>query len=425
MHRTTGRPRRTFTALLGTVSILALTLAVIARPAVPARADEGGGDVSIAEAVAQAAESGQPVLATAETTESSSVVANPDGTLTATLGAGPLQEPDPESETGWSPIDLTLEHTGGTYAPAVSAADTSFSDGGSGDLASLDEGSTTYAEGWSGSLPAPEVTGDTATYANVLPHVDLVLQAQTSGFEQSFVVHTAPTQPLVLDVPLSLEGLSATVDADGNLIVTDVHGDMVATAGTAVMFGAATDTSGEPTISAVVDTAIVNTQDGPVFRITPDPAFFSDPELTYPVTIDPSPNLDVTTDAYVKESTPTSSYVTDNVLKVGSPDGSDKTRAFLKFDLSGIEGDGVDVSSATLNLYQTDANSCTATEGSTNLKHNYTESYQDGGTGFESTDWAGDPSGTYHSEGSSRLCFVTEPGVCRVQVRRNSGNVSF
>ena len=357
--------RRTLTALLGTVSVLALTLAVINRPDVPARADEGK-SVSIAEAVAQAAESGQPVLATAETTESSSVVANPDGTLTATLGAGPLQEPDPESETGWSPIDLTLEHTGGTYAPAVSAADTAFSDGGSGDLATLDDGARTYTESWDGSLPTPAVSGDTATYANVLPNVDLVLHAQTSGFEQSFVLQTAPTQPLVLDVPLSLEGLSAAVDENGGLIVTHVHGKVVATAGTAVMFGAVTDPSGEPSISAMVDTAIVSTQDGPVFRITPDPAFFANPGLIYPVTIDPSPNLDVTTDTYVKESTSSTSYLTDNVLKVGSNNGTDKMRALLKFPAVGTTltsaGDGVTVQSATLNLYQIDANSCTATE---------------------------------------------------------------
>jgi hypothetical protein len=160
--------RRPTPAILAAISTLAFVLAVIPHTATPAKAEEDSQHVTIAEAMAQAQETGQSVLATDETTESGSVVANPDGTLTATLGAGPLQEPDPESSTGWSPIDLTLEHVEGTFAPAVSAADTSFSDGGAGALATLDDGSNTYTENWGSSLPTPQVSGDTATYANVL-----------------------------------------------------------------------------------------------------------------------------------------------------------------------------------------------------------------------------------------------------------------
>src|SRR5439155_17995599 len=120
--------------------------------------------------------------------------------------------------------------------------------------------------------------------------------------------------------------------------VTDTDGNTVATSGTAVMYGAATAPSGEPTIATAVDTAIVNVGGAPVFRITPDPSFFVNPDLTYPVVIDPSPNLTATTDTYVKQSTPTLWYLTDNVLKVGSPDGTDKARSLLKFDLTGTLG---------------------------------------------------------------------------------------
>jgi hypothetical protein len=349
------------TALVTVLALLALGLVVLPHAVTPARADDS--EVTIQEAAVQAAESGHPVLATAATTESSTITANPDGTLTGKLGAGPMQEPDSESPTGWSAINLTLEHADGTYAPAVSAADTKFSDGGAGALAIISEGTTIYTENWDGSLPTPSVSGDTAIYANVLPEIDLVMQAQTTGFKQSFVVHTAPSDPLVLDVPLSLRGLSATVDEDGNLIITDAQGNTVAAAGTAVMYGATTDDSGEPTVLATVDTEVVTGQHGdPVFRISPDQSFFSRPGLTYPVTIDPSPNLSATNDTYVRQSTPTTSYITDDVLKVGSNNGSDVMRGLLQFDLATIEGDGVDVSSATLSLYETEANTCTATE---------------------------------------------------------------
>jgi hypothetical protein len=357
--------RRPIPGIIAVLCMLAFVLAVIPRTATPARADDSQ-HVTIAQAEAQAADTGEPVLATAATTESSSITANPNGTLTATLGAGPLQEPDPDSSTGWSPIDLSLQHEDGTYAPAVSAADTSFSDGGAGALASLSDGSNTYTEDWGSSLPTPEVSGDIATYSNVLPNIDLVMQAQTAGFKQLFLIHSAPSQALTLDVPLSLRGLTATVDESGNLVVTDAHGNTVATSGTAVMYGAATDSAGEPTISETVDTAIVNVDGTPVFRITPDQSFFSNPELIYPATLDPSPNLSVTTDTYVKSTAAGSSFLTDNGLKVGTPDGSEVDRALLQFPTLDAtyrgNSNAIDVSAATLTLHQVDAANCTPSE---------------------------------------------------------------
>jgi hypothetical protein len=306
------------------------------------------------------------VLATAATTETSTVTANPNGTLSSVIGAGPMQEPDPDSPTGWAPIDLSLSHDDGAYAPAVSGAEVSFSDGGTGALATLDTGEVSYVEDWSGSLPVPSVADDTLTYSNVYPDIDLVMQAQTTGFMQSWVLHQAPSKQLVLDVPLSLRGLSATVDEDGNLIVTDGDGNVVASAGTAVIYGAEMDASGEPVISATVDTAVVNEEHGPVFEITPDQSFFTTPGLQFPVVIDPSPNLSVTTDTYVRSSTPDSGYMTDNVLKVGTNGSSDKMRTLLKFPTldSSVTGvpNPVRVDSATLKLYQIEANTCTATE---------------------------------------------------------------
>jgi hypothetical protein len=157
--------RRPLVAVAATLSVLAFSLAVVNGSAPRARADSQ--NVSITDALSEAADTGDPVLATAAATETSTVTANPDGTLTSVIGAGPMQEPDPESPTGWTPIDLSLSHDDGAYAPAVSGADVSFSDGGTGALATLDAGDTTYTEDWQGSLPVPSVAGDTATYANV------------------------------------------------------------------------------------------------------------------------------------------------------------------------------------------------------------------------------------------------------------------
>jgi hypothetical protein len=353
--------RRSVSRIVTAIAVIALGLTVSARPTVPARAADAQG-VSITAAVAQAEQSGQPVVATAETTETTTIQANPDGTLTATVSSGPVQEPDLTSLTGWSPIDLTLQSTNQGLEPAVSAVDTVFSDGGAGALAWISDGSNVYAEGWASSLPDPIVSGYTATYPDVLPGVDLTLQAQPQGFEQGFVVDAPPIQPLVLDVPLSLRGLTAQVDDSGQLVVTDPAGNPVAAASAATMSDAAIDPhTGDPVNTEVIPTAVVSTSSGPVLRTTPNPAFFTDPAVTYPVTIDPSPNLSVNVDTFVSSNNPTSSFATDTALKLGTPDGSGALRTLISFAGTGVLS-GTHVLSATLMLYETSSYSCTGSE---------------------------------------------------------------
>jgi hypothetical protein len=44
---------------------------------------------------------------------------------------------------------------------------------------------------WPGKLGKPTLSGTTATYANIKPGVDLVVQALRTGYEQSFVIRDA------------------------------------------------------------------------------------------------------------------------------------------------------------------------------------------------------------------------------------------
>src|SRR5207247_716168 len=62
--------------------------------------------------------------------------------------------------------------------------------GGSGEqsLASLTVGDDGLRMVWTGTLPAPALSGNVATYREVYPGVDLVLAATRTGFEQSWVV---------------------------------------------------------------------------------------------------------------------------------------------------------------------------------------------------------------------------------------------
>jgi hypothetical protein len=75
--------------------------------------------------------------------------------------------------------------------PAASVAEVAFSAGGTGALVTLTRAGKTFTLSWPGVLPAPAVAGDSATYAEVLPGVDMVVRATHSGFTHVLVVKTA------------------------------------------------------------------------------------------------------------------------------------------------------------------------------------------------------------------------------------------
>src|SRR6266508_5206728 len=104
------------------------------------------------------------------------VFQNPDGTMAATIWAAPVQAPDPASETGWSPVSTDLTIADGELVTENTDANIAFSSGGSADpLAQVSSDGQSVGIGWDGSLPAPELSGDTATYPEVLPGVDATL----------------------------------------------------------------------------------------------------------------------------------------------------------------------------------------------------------------------------------------------------------
>lgn len=326
-----------------------------------AAADEAAGVWDREEASEAAKELGEPVQVLEDTAQDVIVQANPDGTYSAELSSGPVRVADPQSPTGWSDIDLTLVQEGGAIRPTVADAEISFSDGGPGALASIGKDGVEYALSPSGDLPEPSLSGNTATYPDYLPGIDLVFRARAAGWDQSFVVHSPPGAPLVLDLPLSLDGVDAEVDEKDQLILTDEEGNRVAQSTPAVMFGAETDPhTDEPVHSAVVDTAIVSGQNGPVLRVSPDPGFFSTPGLRFPVTVDPSPDFSVDTDTYVRSGDPTSSYSTDQQLKSGL-NSSDIHRTLVRFDGLGVLNHTW-ILEATLELFEIHSYSCTASE---------------------------------------------------------------
>ncbi|MGW4728485.1 LamG-like jellyroll fold domain-containing protein [Streptomyces shenzhenensis] len=82
---------------------------------------------------------------------------------------------------------------------------------------------------WPGTLPSPQLEGDTATYADVLPGVDLRLGAQEDGFTQLLVVKSAEaaasTELAELRLELDAAGMDVRETSGGGLEAVDRGAD--------------------------------------------------------------------------------------------------------------------------------------------------------------------------------------------------------
>ncbi|MFC5684896.1 LamG domain-containing protein [Amycolatopsis mediterranei] len=224
---------------------------------------------------------GTRVEAADQRTGTRTVFANPDGTMTAELSAGPVRV---RRGDHWVDIDTALVRTSdGAVRPRAAEGDLVLSGGGSvAPLAELARDGKRLAVRWPGALPAPEIAGDTATYREVLPGVDLVMAAERDGYRERLVVKNAAAakNPALAAVPFRLEttGVRVSTDARGVLHATDDHGKDVFTAPPAAMW----DARGEDHATAVgVD---VSAQ---TLTLRPDLKFLADPATVFPVSVDP------------------------------------------------------------------------------------------------------------------------------------------
>lgn len=147
---------------------------------------------AVDQASALAAKSGKPVPISVLTSETWQVSAEPGGGLALADNPAPVRTLQHGS---WVPVDTTLhENADGTYSPVATAyASVRLSGGGTGALVTTTTaGGASYQLSWPSALPAPTVSGSAATYANVIPGVDLQVAANVAGgFSEVLVVHNA------------------------------------------------------------------------------------------------------------------------------------------------------------------------------------------------------------------------------------------
>lgn len=259
----------------------------------------------IASATAHAR--GAKVLIDADTTATEQTYANPDGSYTRLSTILPTRA---RVHGVWAPVDATLVvNPDGTLSPKAVNGSVTFSRGGTMPLVSeTDSAGHRVDLGFPVPLPAPVVSGASATYPGVYPGVDLVVTASTDGgFSEVLVVKdaSAAANPALRHVHLSLNapGLTVASDAQGALTVTDPHtGGMVfgasapsswdSTTGSpagragAPEFLTASDASGPGRTAHVSRLGLRASAGG--LDLSVAPSALTGADLRYPVFVDPS-----------------------------------------------------------------------------------------------------------------------------------------
>ncbi|WP_407554727.1 DNRLRE domain-containing protein [Streptomyces sp. Pv4-95] len=188
-------------------------------------ADTGTAGTAVGERAAQraAAKSGDRVEVLSLRDERSETYANPDGTFTSREYVQPVRT---RKDGKWVDLDSTLVKTpGGGYAPRAATTGMTFSGGGSKAFATIERSGRTMSLSWPGNLPAPTVEASAATYANVLPDVDLVVRAADEGFSHLLVVKSAKgaanPELATIEFPVETHGVELKAQEDGGLVAED------------------------------------------------------------------------------------------------------------------------------------------------------------------------------------------------------------
>ncbi|MFB9363215.1 LamG domain-containing protein [Actinoplanes nipponensis] len=324
--------------------------------------------VAASEASAQrlAAACDKPVEVLAEANETTRVVALPSGSFSFETYAEPQRV---ERAGRWIDLDTGLAQGADGRLRPRAAADVTFSAGGAGPFATLREGGSDFSLSWPTALPAGVVSGDTVTYPNVFPDVDLVARALAGGFSHVLVVRTAAAaaNPAVRETSYRIGG-SATVTEAGDEITIKGPRGIIAGAPPAAAWDSArraakpaaallrgqareaapaiaADPSTAAAPGALAERAEVDVRvEGRELKVAVDETLL-DADAQYPVYIDPTYDKAYQKWVPVSKSSPDTKWVSGNswprdVIRIGSnyDNYSDVWRAHVQFDISTLIG---------------------------------------------------------------------------------------
>lgn len=334
-----------------------------------------GRDSAERAASAAAQSSGETVEVLSARGERQKVYALPDGSFRMEMSVGPARV---RKGSGWVDPDPTLQRRDdGSIAPVASADPMVFSGGGTTPLVRLSRAERSIELTWPDTLPSPTLDGDTATYAEVLPGVDLELSAHTDGFSPVFLVKSreAADNPRLAQIEFGLaaQGLTVTPQTDGSLAAHDEAGQTVFASSRLEMSDAPPDDASRDATDE--ETAVGEHQAvGRVelvanrLRLIPDQGLLDNPAARYPVRIDPYWAAPQNAWAKVFKGKPDQAYWFGGLdgpeAKAGycgysGCNGIGETRSYFQFHTGALAG--ANVLRAEFNVRESWAPSCAAT----------------------------------------------------------------
>ncbi|MHA7862046.1 RHS repeat-associated core domain-containing protein [Tessaracoccus sp. Y36] len=318
-----------------------------------------------------------------ERTETRQVWVHPDGLVEEATAFGAVRFEDESAADGWRDIDTTLTKTSEGIVPVAMPVEVELAGEASGELVVFDQGGDDEVglalEGV--TLPEPTLEGNTATYAEVLPGVDVTVEVLTAGFEVLWVVKSAEAAQLLVDtfgvdgqvvLPTKLRSKIAPEAAGDGSVQFQLLGERVGRFGVPTMWDSSVDVPGvrgaetkagftlEPQAQARSAGRDRSATAGRGLGVTADEQWLLDEERVFPISIDPTYlmySVSPVFDTWVQHGvTVDKSTATD--LRIGNPGQGQVARSFLNFKVADFRDRKI--VRANLSLYQSYASTCAA-----------------------------------------------------------------
>lgn len=361
-------PRRPLGAVLvvaGLLSLVAPSAAVAdplpsVRPGSVTSLSDSENATTESEAREIAAAHGHDVIIDSQTSATWLVKARPDGYLEAVGSQGPEQA---EVNGRWRPIDTTLVKRGGRYEASVAAVPVRIGAGGSNEIVSVrTESGEWVTETWPhGDLPAPTVRGDAATFAEVLPGVDLRVAATNSGMREVLVVKNeeAAKDERLTTLRLEIHGARLVEDPESDTLEAHPREGAPLVASTPLWWDSSHPGADAESPGGAEARPLERSVSGQ--QAVLDVGAVVDSGVAYPLYIDPDFKSEVQVYWYTDRAYPTTHYVNQPETKVGlgvQNGVAYLSRSYHRFVIDKLAG--ALVQSAQFSVTQTWANSCDA-----------------------------------------------------------------
>jgi RHS repeat-associated protein len=338
-------------------------------PAYHAHGPSGHTAMSGPDVKASGFEPGKSVLVPRESSATTRVYRNPNGTTTVDQFAGVANYQS--SPGNWEPVDSTLvAGAGGQLRERANSLQLGLapSAAASGLATMGTQGGPSMSFGVAGAAAVAGVTsGPTVTYPGAMRATDVVETATPVGLEESLVLHSA-SAPSSFVFPLTLSGLTAVAGANRSVSLVDGAGAAQMTIPPAVITDAARDKhSGLPTAQITVGWQLVAYNGGQALSLTLPTGWLPDPSRVFPVTVDPTAiSFSSAGSTYTQAGTLNADNAGNYAMKVGTYNGGtnpDVARTFLSFSNFGQHVPaGSQITAASLYLWDAWAWNCGAKE---------------------------------------------------------------